>query len=209
MIAKKSVLLTVVLVVSVALPAFAELREMGADSAQGYGKHLTEKFRETTKDPQVKFEVDPEQAVGLVDEADGILAVPIKGLKDGEPDPAAKSENGAGVCLVYMSQCYNPLIEGKPIDPKKLRRVKFTDGNGAEQEATCLIVTAKQVGDDDWRLCVFGAEEKPLIESKFGEASEGKKSKLTLQVKDVKDKQAKLVLTLFGKYSSGFSIAHK
>jgi len=113
------------------------------------------------------------------------------------------------MCYLFMSPCFNPLVDGKPCPAEKLRRLKFTDGEGNEREATCLLVTAKHVDGDDWRLYVFGADKKPLIDSRFGESLENAKGNLAIHVNNAKDHKANLVFTVFNKYSASFDIAHK
>lgn len=205
MIVKCRLLLTALGVMLVASSAMAdELNEMGAELAQGYAKFLTEVM--TKADGlQVKFDVDTDKAVGLVREDEGIIVVPKKGLKDGdEPDAAVATEKGAGLAYIFMSQRFNPTIDGKPVDGAKLRKVKLPD----EREATALLVTVRRIGDDDWRLYVYGNDAKPLIDTTFGEAANQKGTGVDLSVRDPKKGVATLVLTLFGKYEAGFPIGH-
>ncbi len=186
-----------------------DLEQIESETAQRVAEHLSKKFLEETKEPQVKFEVDPMKAVGLHSGHDGIVMVPIKGLKEGEINPAVESENGAGLCYLFCSQCFNPMVGDKPAEADKLRKLKFTDGEGNDREATCLLVTAKHVAGDEWKLLVFGSDKKPLIESDWSESGESKEGDLAMHVKDAKDNKAKLVFTLYNKYSSSIPIAHK
>ena len=182
---------------------------MSAETTQSYASHLVELFKNQTKDPQVKFDVDFAQATGLHAGQDGIIAVPVKGLKEEAVDPAVETENGAGLCVLFLSTCYAPTLEGKPIDAKKLRRFKYNDGQGGEREALCLLVSVKHVGGDDWRLLAFGTEAKPVIDSTFSEATESTDKQLTIKVSGAKDKKAKLGFTVFKKYSASFGIEVK
>jgi hypothetical protein len=186
-----------------------EFEKMEPDAAQRYAEHLTEKFVKETKELQVKFDVDPAKAAGLHAGKDGILMVPIKTLKEGEIDPAVETENGGGICYLDCSQCFHPLVEGKPADSANLRKVKIMDGEGNEQEAACFLVTAKHVEGDEWKLFVFGADKKPLVESRWGETTENKEGDLAIHVRDAKDNKADLVFTLFNKYSASLAIGHK
>jgi hypothetical protein len=210
MIVRTSVLLSMIALLFVASASRAdELEKIDAEVTQQVSTHLLELFNKETKDPQVKFEGNPEKAVGLHAGRDGILMVPIKTLKEGEPDKAVESENGAGICYLFMSPEFNPLVDGKPVDAKKLRKVKFMDQEGNEREATALLVTVKHVEGDDWRLYVFGADKKPLIETRWGTANDNAEGDLAMAVTGAKDKKANLVLTLFNKYSAAIDIAHK
>ena len=207
---RKSVLFATVSLLWFATAARADdLEQIEADSAQKYAKHLTELFQKETKEPQVKFEVNPDKATGLHAGKDGIIVVPIKTLKEGEVDPAVQTECGGGVCYLFCSQCFHPLVDGKPVDEKNLRKVKFKDGEGNDQEAACFLVTARHVDGDAWKLYVFGADKKPLVESSWGESTENKEGDLAIHVRDAKDNKASLVFTLFNKYSSSIAIAHK
>lgn len=214
MILNKALLAAALCVALSSSSAFAqELVAMEPDIAQGYGGYLTGLFEESLKgskqEPQVKVEPDPTKAVGLLDGQRGILLVPSKSLGNTEePDPAAQSEAGAGFAYLYMSPGYNPRIDGKLIEQQKLRTVTYMDDNGQEKPATCLILAARQVSEDDWRLYVYGAEKKPLIDSKFADAEEEKPGPASLHVADVKDGQGTLVVTVLTRYAAKFQIGH-
>ncbi|MGE3317250.1 MAG: hypothetical protein AB7O26_19200 [Planctomycetaceae bacterium] len=210
MIIRKSVLSACAAMLFAVAPSYAdELEKIDAEVTQRVGQGLVELFNKETKDPQVKFEGNPEKAVGLHLEREGIIMVPIKTLKEGELDPAIDSENGAGLCYIFMSKEFNPLVDGKPADPKKLRTVKFDDHEGNSREATALLVTARRIDGEDYRLYVFGADKKPLVESRWGESTANTEGDLAMTVTEAKDKKANLVLTLYNKYSASFEIAHK
>lgn len=183
-----------------------ELKPMSAESSQLYARHLTELAQKENKEPPVKFEVDPDRATGLHAGDDGILIVPVKGLKEGEVNPAVETGNGGGLCYLFLSPCFAPVVDGKAIEGRKLRTVKFNDGNGVEREAICLIVTVRHVDGDDWRLYGFGADKAPVINSRFSDATDGGEGALTIAVKGDKENTSNLTLTLFKKYSASFSI---
>lgn len=206
----KCVLSTLValLVLPAALCA-AGFEKIESEVTQKVSAHLLELFQKEAKDVQVKFEGNPEKAVGLHGDRKGIIIVPIKSLKEGEIDPAVESETGAGICYLFMSPEYNPLVDGKPVDAKKVRTLKFTDGEGNEREATALLVTARHLEGDDWRLYVYGTEKKPLIETRWGVANDNAEGDLAIHVNGAKDKKANLVFTLFNKYAAMIEIAHE
>jgi hypothetical protein len=184
-----------------------DLSELDEDTTTAYAQQLTEQFNKV-KDHQVKIEVDPKQAVGLVDDSEGIIIVPTKDLKEGETDDAVNTELGAGLAYLFCSPRFDPIINGKKIDAKKLRTVKYKDDDGAEKTATCLILTVRNVEGDDWRLYAYGAEKKPVIDAKFAEAVEAPEGNLTIAAKEAKGKKQMLVVTLFEKYAAEFAIGH-
>ena len=182
-----------------------DLSELDSDTTAAYAQHLTDQFKKL-EDHQVKIEVDPEKAVGLADEMEGIIVVPVKELKEGETDEAVKTEQGAGLAYLFCSPRFDPIVDGKKLDAKKLRTVKYNDDSGAEKTATCLILAVRNVEGDDWRLYAYGADKKPVIDAKFREADESTDGNLAITVKEAKGKKQKLVVTLFGKYSADFMI---
>ena len=125
------------------------------------------------------------------------------------PDLIIETDAGLGFCYLFMSQSFNPLIDGKPIDVKKLRTVKFSDPDGNERSATCLLCSIKHVDGDDWQLFLYGNEKEPVLKSPFGEATDAPKADLALTVQDPTKDQAQLVLNLFGKYSASVPIGLK
>ena len=186
-----------------------ELEKMAPEMSQLYAMHLTDVFKKEHKDLQTKFEVDPSQASGLRAGNDGIVAVPIKGLKEGEIDPAVESETGAGLCYLFLSPCFTPTIGGKPVDTEKLRRIKIDNGQGSGIEAICMIVTVKHIDGDDWRLFGFGNEKKPILSAQFDESAQGADKSLAIAVKERSKKELALEFTLHKKYAASFSIAAK
>jgi hypothetical protein len=186
-----------------------DFEKMKPEMSQLFAQHLSELFNKENQERQTKFDVDPAEASGLHDGVDGIVVVPCKGLKEGSVDPAVETENGSGLCYLFMSPCFTPMIDGKPVDAKKLRSIKYDNGQGAQREAICLILTVKHVDGDDWRLYGFGSEKTPVINSPFGDSSTGADKLLAVRVDGPKDKKANLELTLLKKYSASFSIATK
>jgi hypothetical protein len=180
------------------------LEEMDPDTAKQYGGMIAQLFAKELKNPQVKIEGDLEKATGLVNlnSREGIIAVPVKNFKEDRENKAVETETGLGVCYLFMSQTYNPLVDGKPVDPKKLRTVKFSAADGNERAATCLLCSIKQ-------LYVYGTEKEPLIKSQFGEAGDAPKADLALTLQDPTADKGQLVLNLFGKYSASITVGLK
>lgn len=187
------------------------LEEMDADTAKEYGGMIASLFTKQLKDAQLKMEPDVDKACGLVNVGtrEGIIAIPVKGWKEDRENKAVESDTGIGMCYLFMSPTYNPLIDGKPADVKKLRTVKFADGDGNERSATCLLCSVKHVEGDDWQLYVWGSEKQPVIKSPWGEASDAPKADLALAIQDPTKEKAQLVLNIFGKYASAIEISHK
>jgi len=113
------------------------------------------------------------------------------------------------MAFLMMSPRFNPVVNGKPIDEKNLRTVKFFDDDGNERTATCLLLAARHIVDDDWRMYVYGAGKKPLIDAKFADAEEKRTGVLAIHVGAVQGDVATLVVTIFGKYAASFQIGHK
>jgi len=195
-----------------ASPAFSqELGEADADIAQLYATLLTESL-EDVEGKQVEVEPDIEGTVLLALGMEGILIVPTVGL-DPEAaigDPAAQSDAGAPLAVMFMSPRFNPLIDGEAIEEDKLRSITFADGEGNEQKATMLLLSAHNIEGDDWRLNVFGAEEKPLIEAQFGGAEDipDEEETINIMVGEVEDNKALLTVRVFGLYTASFEIGH-
>jgi hypothetical protein len=186
------------------------LEEMDADTAKEYGGMIAGLFAKELKDPQVKIEGDVDKAVGLVNltSREGIIAIPVKNFKEDLENKQLETENGMGLCYLFMSQTFNPIVDGKPVDEKKLRVVKFSDADGNERKATCLLCAAKHDGDE-WKLFVYGSDKKPLIESPFGEAGDAPKADLALTIQDPTPEKGQLVFNLFGKYSAAITVGLK
>ena len=187
------------------------LEEMDADTAKEYGGMISALFAKQLKDPQVKIDADVDKSVGLFNltTREGIIAIPIKNFKEDRENKAVETDTGLGCCYLFMSQTFNPLIDGKPIDAKKLRTVKFTDADGNERAATCLLCSVKHIDGDDWQLYLYGSEKEPVIKSPIGEAGDAPKADLALTIQDPTADKGQLVFNLFGKYSAAITVGLK
>jgi hypothetical protein len=187
------------------------LEEMDADTAKEYGGMISGLFAKELKNPQVKMEGDVDKAVGLVNlsNREGIIAIPVKNFKEDRDNKAVGTDTGMGICYLFLSQTFNPIIDGKPVDEKKLRTVKFSDADGNERKATCLLCSVKHVDGDDWQLYVYGSEKEPLIKSPFGEAGDAPKADLALTIQDPTPEKGQLVFNLFGKYAASITVGLK
>jgi hypothetical protein len=190
------------------------LTDMDPDIAKRFGELIHQQFAKENpaKDLQVKFEPNYDKATGLfnAETNEGIIAIPAKNFKEDRENKEVEKDPGVGMCFLCMSQTYNPLDNGKPIDGKKLRKIKFDDGQGgAGREATCLLCSIRHVEGDDWELYIYGSGKDPLIKSPWGEANNAPKADLGLTIDDPKKDSATLVFNIFGKYSSSIPIGHK
>jgi hypothetical protein len=181
-----------------------DMKVMETDTAQVYGQHLSALF-EKQKDQQVKVEPAPADACGLVLGREGIVAVPCKQLDEQELQKAVESEAGAPLAYLFLSPRFNPLESGKKMDAKKLRSVEY-DADGEKKQATALILAVRHVEGDDWRLYVYGADKKPLFDTKFFEADDESDKKLDIRVQDAKDGRGTLVVTVLKKYEASIEI---
>jgi hypothetical protein len=188
------------------------LSEMDPDIAKEYAAKLTEQLHKEHKDLPVKIDPDAEKAVGLTnaDTNEGILLVPLKGFREESEGPKeTEGGRGLGLCYIFSSPSYVPAVDGKPADPKKLRTMKFKDGEGNEHETVCLVCAVKHGQGDDWNLLVYGAGKEPLSKSSFEEATDAPKADLALTIKDASANKATLVINLFGKYCVAIPMSHK
>ncbi len=193
------------------LSAYAQepLVDMDKDTARLYGFELSERFAKE-KNLQVKVEVDVFEARGLSQGSTGIIIIPAKDMKEDHEDPAADTEAGSGFAYLFMSDRYRPTIKGKSVDPKKLRVLTVSTGE-RDIKVVSLLLAARRVSEDDWRMYVYGADKKPLIEAKFKMSEEEKKSPLELHAVTSEEdgNKVNLVVTVFGKYAASFPISTK
>jgi len=188
------------------------MTEMDPDVAKEWGGKISEQFVKQNKELPVKIDADADKAVGLVnaDTQEGILLVPLKGFREETEGPKdAEKDRGIGLCYVFMSPSFKPLADGKPADAKRLRIMKFKDGEGNEHDTVCLVCSVKHVEGDDWQLMVFSGDNEPLSKNSFEEATDAPKADLALTMKDVKDDKATLVINMFGKYCTTIPLGHK
>jgi hypothetical protein len=142
---------------------------------------------------------------------EGILVVPKKGLKEEERDENTDvtSEQGAGFAHLFMTSAFCPVVENAPAKADALRTVKVVDRQGTERTVTCLLLAARRVTDEDWRMYVFGAKKKPLVDAQFDEAERPKSGSVAIDVENVSYSDGMLAVTVFGKYKASFKIAYQ
>ena len=185
---------------------------MERQKAQRAAEMLTEKTVKL-ESLQVKIEADPSKAVGLEFKKEGILAIPQKGLDESEKDENSDSrtEQGAGLAYLFMTSAFSLVIDGKPAEAEKLRAVKIADRQGNVRTVTCLLLAARRISEEDWRLYVYGIEKKPLANVPFEEVETEMKNAgpLCLDVENTSQREGTLAVTVFGKYIAGFKVAYQ
>ncbi len=187
------------------LSAAEQLGDLDSWTAQEYAQYLVEKFAKV-EGQQVKVDANADAAIGLAAGREGIILVPVRGLGDGEEHAEVHTEKGAGLACLFLSPRFNPIVNGKQIPQDKLQSVKYTDDNGNEKLATCLLLAVRNVGGDDWRLYAYGKDAKPVVDAQFSEAEEQAEEPIAMVSRDANESGATLVLTLFGKYAANFKI---
>jgi len=196
-------LTALVLLASASGAAAETLNEMDPFTAQTYAQYLVE-IMDDVEGQQVKVDANPESALGLAAGGEGVILVPVKGLKAGEEHSEVYTENGASLAYLFLSPRFNPVLDGKQVAQDKLHTVTYTDDSGSEKKATCLILTVRNTADT-WHLYAYGKDAKPLIDAQFSESSEEADSPVAIGSTSAED-ETSLVVTVFGKYAASFKI---
>lgn len=204
----ESVALALCIVGSASFALAQNLTELDAQRSQRVAGMLMEKAAEI-KSPQVKIETDTAKAVGVRYGRDGVLVVPRKGLDEQKEYPEVRTEQGAGLAYLFLSSAFSPVIDGTRVKPERLRTVNVVDNQGTERAVACLLLAVRQIGEDDWRLYVYGADKKPLIDAPFTEAAAEKPGPIAVHVEQVAGFEGTLTITAFGKYQAGFRIRYE
>jgi hypothetical protein len=189
----------------------ADFEAIPQDLAQKLAVKISE---DASKLEKLKFTVDAdtEKANGFhVPGKVGALIVPQKGLKESE-ELAAKFKMDPGASLAYLF-CYHmtPVVDGKPLSSDRFHSVTFNDEDGGQHELTLLLLSARQLSDDDYRLYVFGKDPKPLVDVKFAEGTGPGPTPVAVEIKDINEstREGNVVVTVFGKYQASFKATHK
>ena len=73
------------------------------------------------------------------------------------------------MCFLCMSQTYNPLIDGKPVDGKKAFQIKFDDGQGAPSTSPPVCCARFVISKAMTGSSMFGAKTRePIIKNQLG-----------------------------------------
>lgn len=205
------VLAVVVFALAKSLSAYAQetLVDMEKETARLFGFGLSEEMAKE-KNLQLKFEIDAFEARGLTQGSTGIIIIPVEDMKEETEDPAADTEAGSGFAYLFMSDRYRPTTKGKKVDPKKLRILKLSAGD-REINVVGLLLAARRISEEDWRMYVYGADKKPLIDAKFKMAEKEQKGPIAVHavMDEEDDEKFNLVVTVFGKYAATIPISSK
>jgi hypothetical protein len=185
--------------------AAEDLEILDPQISQAFAQFLTE-VAEKVENPQVKIEGDIEKACGVHREQIGLILVPQKGLA-GIPEEAS-ADPGAALGHLFMSQGFSPVIDGKPIEPSKMRTLTFTGQDGSEQKVSYLALTARLTDDQVWHLYGFGTEEKPVLDIQPGSGKGPGTLPLALEVREFADNEGRCFVTIYDKYQANFKIAY-
>lgn len=186
------------------------LETLDSERAQRVAELLVQKAA-LIESPQVKIEAEPSRAAGLTFKQEGILVVPKNALKeeDKQENADVDTERGAGLAYLFMTQAFCPVVEGRPAKADGLRTVKVVDRQGTERTVTCLLLAVRRITDEDWRLYVYGANKKPLVDAPFDEAERPNSGPVAIDVENASNDKGTLAVTVFGKYKAGFTIAYQ
>ena len=201
--------------VSLLLSAATALPEspqpIDAETAKKFGKILADAAAKLDKQ-QLKIEADADLSNGVhVPDKLGLLLVPQKGLKEGEELAAKfKADKGAPLAYLFMYHLV-PVIDGQPVDASRVRTVKVADDNGGEHTVYVLLLSVRQLAEDDYRLYCYGHDDKPLVNAPFSEGTGPGTEPAAVEIKEPNEQtlQGKLVITVFNKYQASFTIGYR
>jgi hypothetical protein len=188
----------------------ADLESIPQDQAKAIGEKLSE---EAGKIDNLKFKIDADtdKANGFhVPKKLGALIVPQKDLKESE-ELAAKFKMDPGASLAYLFIFkVAPVIDGKKIDTSLLHSTSIKDDQGNEHAVQVLLLSVRQLADDDYRLYGFGKDAKPIIDAKFAEGTSTGPTPVAVELKEVNDttREGKVVVTVFGKFQASFQAGY-
>ncbi|HEX3725408.1 MAG TPA: hypothetical protein VHV08_04165 [Pirellulales bacterium] len=187
--------------------AWAEdLEILDPQIAQAFAQALTE-VAEKVEKPQVKVDADLEKSCGVHLDQTGLIIVPQKDIKP--ENDAVNSDPGAPVGHLFMSQNFTPVIDGKAVDPAKIRTITFSGQDGNEHKVNYLILAARHTDDDVWHLYAYGTDSKPLLDARIGEGTGPGTQPIALEVKVLENGEATAYVTFFDQYQCTFKVKHK
>ncbi len=98
------------------------------------------------------------------------------------------------------------MIDGKPVDPAKLRTLAFTGQDGNEHKVNYLALAARHTDDDVWHLYGYGTDAKPLLDIRIGEGAGPGTQPLAMEVKEFEDNKGTAYITIFDRYQCSFKV---
>jgi hypothetical protein len=187
-----------------------ELERVEAKVAHKMAKQLCAQAKRL-KNQQLHIDPDVTRAEAVHRDRDAaLIVVPQQGLKENRNDNAEVVKTDPGAALGYLFAYHLvPVIRDQPVPAKQLRRVTATDDQGTQVELNCMLLAVRQLEGDDWRLYVYGAEKRPLLEVPFTESSGSETAPLSVACKNVQGVDGDLVLTVFGRYQAQFKVRYQ
>jgi hypothetical protein len=183
-----------------------DLEILDQQIAGAFAQALSEAAEKIEK-PQVKISPDVDKATGVHKEQTGLIVVPQKDITP--ENEAVNSDPGAPLAHLFMSPNFTPVIDGKAVDPSKLRVLTFTGQDGNEHKVHYLALAARHTDDDVWHLYGYGSGEKPLLDVQIGEGTGPGTEPLALEVKEFEDNKGTAYLTIFDRYQCNFKLNYK
>ena len=207
----RSLLAAALFVVAPAAISAQDLESIPAEQVHDIGQALLEQVGKG-EPLAVKIEADVTKANGVhVPKKLGLLLIPQKDLAESE-ELAAQFKTESGAPLAYLF-CYRvvPVLDGKLVAADRLRTVKLSDNRGNEHTAYVFALAARQLADDDYRLWVYGAGNKPLVDVPFSEGKTTESGPVVVEIKrpDEAQMQADVAITVFGKYQATFRAGYR
>ncbi len=183
-----------------------DLEILDAQIAQAFAQVLTEAAEKLEK-LQVKVEGDLEKACGVHREQTGVILVPNKEISP--ENEGVKKDPGAPVAHMFMSQGFNLMVDGKPLDSSKLRTLNVTTPDGNEIKVSYLTLAARNTDDDEWHLYAYGTDEKPVLDARIGEGTGPGSQPLAIEIKDFDNDEGTAYVTFFDRYQCSFKMNYK
>lgn len=186
--------------------AAEEITTIPTELAQQLAVKIAEQAGKIEK---LKFKIDPDsdKANGFhVPKKLGALIVPQKDLKEGK-ELAAKFKMDPGASLAYLFVHHVvPMVDGKRIESDRLPSVTIADDDGKEHVVHVLLLSARQLSEDDYRLYVFGKDGKQLVDAKFAEGTGPGPVPVAVELKNPNEatREGTIVVTVFGKFQASF-----
>lgn len=200
-----------VCLLSTSLLSADDVKSIPADEVTKWGARFA-KLADKIENPQIKIVADAGNANGVhVPDKFGIMIVPQQELKESE-ELAARFKSDSGAALAYLFAYHMvPVVDGQQIEADRLRSISFADEQGTERSVYTFLLTVRQLPEGDYRLYVYGKDEKPIVDARFSEGAGPGPEPVAVEIKD-SDKQTregKVVVTVFGKYEASFRARYK
>jgi hypothetical protein len=175
------------------LASALDLAPIPTEDAQPVAAALAELTSKNEKFP-AKVTADLDSIKGFISEnqEQGLIVIPIKGLKEDRENPALVSDKGMVIGVIYFSN----LLPGELKDKKKLFETSIPDEQrGGMREVRYGLLTVKKVSDEEFQLQVWGLDKEPVAAGPLSEEGTDLKGPIDLDLNG-----DDLEFTLLGKY---------